>query len=315
MYSGKLLLALVGAYRIHLIQGVAGYFDRLADFYLHHDFPPELTAKRPLLSPDVLIQFAREENDVTIINKLIDSLLDEFSIDASFNLPDEAKDKALNAYYFPQKDLNDLLAELKNIEYSMGNHEIRSIPSNESAHLKLSEEIRNRVSSVVITGTEQLLKDTPFEKNVFVMMKFPDKNVPSENDKLLEEIWHSIDSTLNQGYGLRALRADKKDYTLGDWLWNNVCVYMESSKYGIAVLENLSGSEFNPNVAIEFGYMKALGRAVLLLKERSFNNIRADIIGRLWKEFSATDQSTIRATISKSIHTWAIDIGLRRLTG
>lgn len=128
MYSGKLLFALSNAYRIHLMEGIGGYFDRLAGFYLRHDFPPEFTAERTPPTPNKLIQYARKEDDEIIINKLIDSLLDEFSIGASFNLPGDAKDKAFNSYYFPENELNDLLAELRDMEYSMGNNNIKSIP-------------------------------------------------------------------------------------------------------------------------------------------------------------------------------------------
>lgn len=42
-------------------------------------------------------------------------------------------------------------------------------------------------------------------------------------------------------------------------MWNNVCVYMICCKYGIALLENVSKQEYNPNAAIEYGFMQARG--------------------------------------------------------
>jgi hypothetical protein len=314
MYSGNLLYQLVTSYRIHLLQGHAGYFNQLKDFYLRHDFPPEFTDRYPPPIPDDLIQQSRNTNDELVVNKLIDSLLKEYSVDSSLNSSLIDRTKALNYYYFPEENLNLLLTELKKVGYSMGNHEIKVISTNETPSNQVSVSTRDRLSSVVVKGCSKLLKDFPFEKNVFVMMKFPDKDNPSTEDKLLDKIWDSINSTLNQSYGVRVLRADKKDYSQGGWLWDNVCVYMESSKYGIAVLENLSSSEFNPNVAIEFGYMKGLCRNVLLLKEKSFNNIRADLIGHMWKEFSAISESIIEVTVSAAIHSWAVDIGLHRVS-
>lgn len=311
MYSGKLLHSLVNAYRTHLLQGHGGYFERLKDYYLSHDFPPEFTDINPPPIPDNLIQQARNTNNEIIVNKLIDSLLEEYCVDNSLEESLIDKNKALNIYYFPEDDLKILLSELRKVKYTMGNNEIKVVSkiTNET-----SESDPNRLNSVVVEGKSQLLNDFPFDKNIFVMMKFPNKDISSFEDKLLDKIWNTIDSTLNQSYGFRALRADKKDYSQGGWLWDNVCVYMESSKYGIAVLENLLNSEFNPNVAIEFGYMKGLGRKVLLLKEKSFNNIRADLIGRIWKEFSAIDESSIEETVRTAIHHWAIDIGLKRIS-
>lgn len=313
MYSGKILLALAKAYRLHLLEGSGGYFNRLSDFYLRHDFPPEFTDKNPPPAPDDLIQEARKTGNLSVVNKLIDSLLDQYGVDDTLTLPSDAQDKALNLYYFPQAELVTLLSSLKEIGYTMGHHEPTGIPVVNTTSSPTSGGTEGRLSSVVTNGCKQLLEDFPFDKNVFVMMKFPNKSGGSATDLHLEEIWNTISLTLARSYGLRAHRADQKDYSQGGWLWDNVCIYMESSKYGIAVLENLSGTEFNPNVAIEFGYMKGLGRTVLLLKEHSFNNIRADLIGRIWKEFSALDTSTIQKTVTSAIEDWAVDIGLRKL--
>lgn len=94
----------------------------------------------------------------------------------------------------------------------------------------------------------QFLQDHPnIDRNVFLMMRFRDG-----------EQYEQIDRTLRQEmgkYGLNVLRADDKDYT-GD-LWENVCLYMFGSRYGVAVFEEIDEREFNPSVALELGFMLA----------------------------------------------------------
>ena len=69
------------------------------------------------------------------------------------------------------------------------------------------------------------------------------------------------------GHGLVGLRADDRMYPLDRQLWKNVCVYMLCCKYGVAVLEDRLKDEFNPNVALEYGFMRALDKPVLLLAD------------------------------------------------
>jgi hypothetical protein len=108
-------------------------------------------------------------------------------------------------------------------------------------------------------------EDTPYEESVFVMMKFPDPTTMEDRHcRLLTDIWEVISYVLS-AYGLTAKRADKKSYQ--DQLWENVCVYMLGSKYGVAILEDKVGQELNPNVALEYGFMKALQREVALFRE------------------------------------------------
>jgi nucleoside 2-deoxyribosyltransferase len=79
---------------------------------------------------------------------------------------------------------------------------------------------------------------------------------------------------------------------------------MFGCKYGIAVLEDVFVAEFNPNVALEYGFMRALGKPTLLLKERRFS-ARADILGTLWEQFDVFD---IPTTVKSSIDRWCRDL-------
>lgn len=139
-----------------------------------------------------------------------------------------------------------------------------------------------------------------YNENIFIMTRF------EKGDKLLEELDKELRSVIRK-HGLNPLRADDKMYLRDRNLWNNVCVYMICSKYGIAILEDRIRDEFNPNVALEYGFMRALNKPTLLLQDIGFRNIRADIIGTLRETFDITD---IRETIRTPIETWLRELDL-----
>jgi hypothetical protein len=143
---------------------------------------------------------------------------------------------------------------------------------------------------------------TDYRKNVFIMTRFTTGN------KLLEELDTEVRRVLKTN-DLNPLRADDKMYLRDRNLWNNVCVYMNCCKYGIAILEDRVANEFNPNVAIEYGYMRALNKPVLLLADTGFRNLRADIIGTLREQFDITD---IKGTIDNPINIWLKELNLKK---
>jgi hypothetical protein len=138
-----------------------------------------------------------------------------------------------------------------------------------------------------------------YEQNVFIMARFQPGN------ETLECIDRCIRNTLHK-HGLVGHRADDRVYSKDRNLWDNVCTYMFCCKYGIAILENILVDEFNPNVALEYGFMRGLGKPTLLLKEIRFKP-RADILGTIWGEF---DFLKIEDTISASIEKWLGDLGI-----
>lgn len=146
---------------------------------------------------------------------------------------------------------------------------------------------------------QQFLKDHPtYDKNVFIMMKF------DANNKKLKELEDELRQLLKEK-GFNGVRADDKVYPKDRDLWNNVCVYMICCKQGIAVLEDTSKMEFNPNVAIEYGFMRALDRRVLLLADKNFPKDRADIVGKLREDF---DINQPKLTIRDPIERWIDEI-------
>ena len=172
--------------------------------------------------------------------------------------------------------------------------------------LKYVEERINMNFNQIEVFNQKFSNEHNPQKTVFVMMKFSGED--PENDKKIENLFDTIKLALDK-YSLGAVRADEKNYSDTDYLWDNVQIYLNGCDYGIAILENLYSDEMNPNVALEYGYMLAKGKRLLLLKERSFKNIRADILGKMWKEFEIDKKESIE----KAIQNWMVDLGLTRI--
>jgi len=135
-----------------------------------------------------------------------------------------------------------------------------------------------------------------FDRNVFVMMRF-------HETAQFDEIYTAIKSSLKER-GFTAVRADDRDYT-GE-LWSNIEVYMACCRYGIAVFENIEESNFNPNVALELGYLLARRKRCLILKEKRLSALPADVIHRLYKPFDAFD---IANSVRREVGRW-VDVDL-----
>jgi CAP12/Pycsar effector protein, TIR domain len=141
------------------------------------------------------------------------------------------------------------------------------------------------------TPLEKYLRQSPFSSNVFVMMRFQDT-------KHNAEIRRAIESALKP-HGLTAQFAD--NLTVADTLWDNVCAYMLGSQFGIAVIEEIEERSFNPNVALEIGFMLALQRQVLVLKDKRVPSMPADLMGHVYSQFDSYD---IETTVVARIDAW-----------
>ena len=138
-----------------------------------------------------------------------------------------------------------------------------------------------------------------YDRNVFIMTRFQ-----ADNPTLLR-----LDAAIRKALRARGLaghRADDRCYPNDRNLWDTVCTYMLCCKYGVAVLEDIIADEFNPNVALEYGFMRALGKPTLLLKERRFKP-RADILGTLWQEFNILD---IDRSVPEALKKWLDAVGV-----
>lgn len=142
------------------------------------------------------------------------------------------------------------------------------------------------------------LQDHPQrERNIFLIMRF-------KEEPPFPEIIESVRATCAVN-GLQVLRADDKEYT--DDLWDNVLTYMYGCDYGIAIFDQINYREFNPDVALEVGFLFAQCKRVLLLKDRAIPVMPADIVGKIYRSFDTYSASrTIRPQITK----WLQDYGI-----
>lgn len=139
-------------------------------------------------------------------------------------------------------------------------------------------------------------------RNIFLMMKFRDT-------KQNNSIYQALKET-SQYYGYNLLRADQRSYA--NDLWTNVQEYMHACDYGIAVFDQINERNFNPNVSIELGYMLALEKSCLILKEERMPDIPTDIAGQLYKEFDAFN---ISESVRERTLKWFRDIGIGKTPG
>jgi len=121
-----------------------------------------------------------------------------------------------------------------------------------------------------------------FHKSIFVMTKFTDPKNPKPADPQLGAVIQAVRDAV-QGCGYVARIA--KDTEYHGLLWDNVELYLLGCKRGIAILEDKFLPELNPNVAMEWGWMRGMGRHVLYLVEKDFKSQRADWSGLIEKPF------------------------------
>lgn len=139
------------------------------------------------------------------------------------------------------------------------------------------------------------------KKNVFVMMRFSDESQFNELELSIRDAVYK--------YGLFARLA--KDRAYAEDIWPNIVFYMQNCEYGIAVFEEIDVREFNPNVSMELGYMYALGRSCLLLKDKRMPRLPVDICGKIYKDFDTYD---IKKTVTRRISEWCEhDLGLAKI--
>lgn len=106
-------------------------------------------------------------------------------------------------------------------------------------------------------------------------------------------------------HGLKVLRADAHEFHAG--VLENVRTYLHGCGFGIAVYERIETNEPNANVGLEVGYLMAMNKPVLLLKDQTVPTLQADLAGKLYKPFDPHDPEN---TIPKQLTKWLEDYGI-----
>lgn len=149
--------------------------------------------------------------------------------------------------------------------------------------------------SAIMQSLERFRKEYPDPQKVaFIMMRF---GTTDAHERIVAGIKTALDPL-----GIIAVRADEREYH--DDLFPNVLTYIYGCGFGIAVFERIESEEFNPNVALEVGYMFALNKPVCLLKDRNLKTLQADLVGKLYKEFDSYNPTT---TIPNELTRWLRD--------
>lgn len=126
------------------------------------------------------------------------------------------------------------------------------------------------------TSLKRFRKDFPPKaKCAFLMMKFEDTPIQLKLIEVIKEYFEQNEIIL--------LRADTKWYA--DDLLTNIRTYMHACDFGVAIFDRVNTEYFNPNVSLEIGYMMALGKDILLLKDSTLNSLHTDLVGKLYHEY------------------------------
>lgn len=172
------------------------------------------------------------------------------------------------------------------------------VTGNQASSMTESQSADATVPLAIHESLAEFRKDHPeIGKTGFIMMQFG----ATETHNVIAQ---TIKDTL-ASHGLEAVRADDKEYHSD--LYNNIQTYLHGCGFGIAVFERIESDNFNPNVALEVGYMLALGKPICFLKDKTLRTLHADLIGKLYKQF---DPSAPKKTIPNELNKWLGDHGL-----
>jgi len=135
-----------------------------------------------------------------------------------------------------------------------------------------------------------------YEKSVFIMTKFPDGT--DQLDLELTKVIDTVkDSIATNGFHPRIAL----DRAYHPTVWDNVEIHLLGCERGVAIIENRYKKELNPNVALEWGWMRATNKRVLFLLEKGFKEFRGDILGFIPDTFSWDDPEQ---DIPKHVSDW-----------
>lgn len=106
-------------------------------------------------------------------------------------------------------------------------------------------------------------------------------------------------------HGIEGVQADDKRYH--DDTFYNVLTYMHGCGMGMAIYERIETETYNPNVALEIGYLFAMRKPVCLLKDQTLATLPADLVGRMYDPFDPQDPGGI---VPPVVSKWLSDKGL-----
>jgi len=144
---------------------------------------------------------------------------------------------------------------------------------------------------------EQFWIEGSYDRSVFVMSKFPGGGTPADTE--LEHLLTVVADAITQaGFCPRVARGPSRYH---DSIWDNVELHLLGCRQGVAIVEDRYLDELNPNVTMEWGWMRGMGKPVLFLVEGEFSKPRADIGGLIEQSFAWTNPD---ATVPEAVRAW-----------
>jgi hypothetical protein len=128
---------------------------------------------------------------------------------------------------------------------------------------------------------KQFLARYQYEKSVFIMTKYP-ADPPGALDLELGKVIKAVRDAI-EACGYTSHLASDATYQPG--LFDNIELYMLGCSRAIAIVESKHTAELNPNVTMEWGWLRCTDRKVLSLIEKDFDRERADIGGLIKEKF------------------------------
>lgn len=122
--------------------------------------------------------------------------------------------------------------------------------------------------------------------------------------KPIERIVKVIKDTA-KSHGLDVVRADEHEFHSD--LFGNVRTFLHGCSFGISVHERIETDEPNANIGLEVGYLMAMNKPVLLLKDKTLETLQSDLAGKLYKQFDPHDPE---GTIPLLLKKWFGDYGI-----
>ena len=136
---------------------------------------------------------------------------------------------------------------------------------------------------------EMQMREYPFDRNVFLMMKFRESN---------RDLGEFIIESLHN-HGLNGVRADQAEWNITDNLFNPIAV-LYCCKYGVALFDGADGRQaYSPNVAYELGMMHYQNKSCLILRHSSLPEVPFDLLKDLYVTYDHDLQ--VRREIAKWI--------------
>ncbi|WP_291117877.1 hypothetical protein [Empedobacter sp. UBA7248] len=160
---------------------------------------------------------------------------------------------------------------------------------------KLYSGIKGIMPDDIKASSERFFKDNNKSQiTAFLMMKFEDSNIQSNIVEVIKNIFNK--------HHIKVLRADDKWYS--DDLFTNIKTYLHCCNFGIGLFERVRSDYFNPNVSLEIGYMMAMDKPVLLLKDDTLKSLHTDLVSRLYYTF---DYQNPEKHLEYAIERWLKD--------